>query len=100
MQIKSQSLAICLAISSLAFSQQEQTEVPPVRPFVLPPRVGILNQAPISLEQALSLALANNRDIDSARVDQEKARYAILGARGVYDPRFGLNVYGQKTISP
>ncbi|MBV8843956.1 MAG: TolC family protein [Bryobacterales bacterium] len=98
--LKAKPLALCLAFSSLAFSQQEQTALPPVRPFVLPPRIGILNQAPLSLQQALALALANNRDIDSSRADQEKAHLAILGARGVYDTRFGLNVYGQKAVTP
>jgi HAE1 family hydrophobic/amphiphilic exporter-1 len=100
MRFKNHNLAVCLAISSLAFSQQEQTAVPPVRPFVLPPRIGIFNEAPLTLEQTLALALANNKDIDASRIDQDKARYAVLGARGVFDPRFGLNLYGQKAVTP
>ena len=93
-------LAVCLATSSLAFSQQEQTAVPPVRPFVLPPRIGIFNEAALTLEQMLALALANNRDIEASRIDQEKARYSLLGARGAFDPRVGANLYGQKAVTP
>ena len=100
MQLKFQNLAVCLAISSLAFSQQEQTAVPPVRPFVLSPRIGIFNEAPLTLDQTLALALANNKDVDASRIDQDRARYAVLGARGAFDPRIGANLYGQKTISP
>jgi len=100
MHLTIQNLAVYVAISSLAFSQQEQTSVPPVRPFILPPRIGILNQAPLTLEQALTLALTNNRDIDSSRADQDKARYAVLAARGVYDPRIGASLYGQKAVTP
>jgi HAE1 family hydrophobic/amphiphilic exporter-1 len=94
-------LAVYLAIPTLGFPlQQEQTAVPPVRPFVSPPRIGILNEAPLSLEQTLMLALANNKDIDSSRIDQEKARYSLLAARGVYDPRIGANLYGLKAVTP
>src|SRR5262249_41095924 len=74
-------LAAIAVISSLAFSQQATT-VPPERPFVLPPRIGVFMEAQLTLEQALAMALANNKDIDSSRVDQAKAVYNILAAKG------------------
>src|SRR5579862_9662161 len=87
------------AISSIAFAQ-EGTTVPPVRPFVLPPRIGVFMDARLTLDQALAMALANNKDIDSSRIDQAKALYNVLAAKGSYDPRAGANAYFQKAITP
>ncbi|HEY7333349.1 MAG TPA: TolC family protein [Bryobacteraceae bacterium] len=89
-----------LLFAPAIFPQPEQVAVPPVRPFVLPPRIGIFTQAPLTLDQTLALALANNKDIDSSRIDQTKARYAIIAARGIFDPRAGANAYGQKAVTP
>ena len=89
----------CAAISSIAFAQ-EGTKVPPVRPFVLPPRIGVFMDARLTLEQALAMALANNKDIDASRIDQAKALYNVLAAKGSYDPRAGANTYFQKAVTP
>ncbi|HEY6346304.1 MAG TPA: TolC family protein [Bryobacteraceae bacterium] len=79
---------------------QEQVRVPPVRPFVLSPRIGVSSQAPLTLEQALAMALSNNKDIDSSRVDQAQAAYSVLAARGYFDPRAGANTYLQQATTP
>lgn len=65
------------------------TLVPPARPFRLPPRIGVFAQSEITLQQALALALANNKDIQFSRIDREEADYTLLGAKGVWDPTVG-----------
>jgi outer membrane protein TolC len=68
---------------------QGGASVPPVREFNLPPRIGIIGNRPLSLEETLMMAMANNRDIDISRIDLERAGYNIISAQGVYDPRIG-----------
>lgn len=67
---------------------------------MLPPRIGVFVDAQLTLDSALAMALANNKDIDSARVDQAKTLYNVLAAKGAYDPRIGANLYYQKAITP
>lgn len=89
-----------------AFAQQpapdtdKPTQVPPVREFRLPPRIGVLGEARLTLEQALAMALTNNRDIESSKIDREEADYALLGAQGNYDPLAGAVSGWQKQITP
>jgi outer membrane protein TolC len=78
----------------------ERTLVPPVRPFQLRPRIGVLVETQLSLQQALALALANNKDIESSRIDQEEAEYSLIGARGVYDPVASGTSFWEKQVTP
>jgi outer membrane protein TolC len=78
----------------------ERTLVPPVRPFQLRPRIGVLVETQLSLQQALAMALANNKDIESSRIDQEEAEYSLTGARGVYDPVASGNSFWEKQVTP
>ena len=78
----------------------QSTLVPPVRPFRLPPRIGVFAQSQLTLEQALAMALANNKDIESSRIDREEADYNVMGARGAFDPLVGASSQWQKQISP
>ena len=71
-----------------------------MREFRLPPRIGVLGEARLTLEQALSMALANNRDIESSKIDREEADYVLLGATGAYDPLVGALSGWQKQITP
>ena len=88
-----------LAIASL-LAAQDATKVPPVRPFRLPPRIGVITEARLTLSQTLQMALSNNRDIDSSRIDQDKALLSLIGARGVYDPRILGDSYLQNQTVP
>ena len=76
------------------------TAVPPVREFRLPPRIGVFAEARLSLEQALAMALANNHDIDASKIDREEADYALLGAKGAYDPIASAVSGWQKQVTP
>ncbi len=92
----------CLVLlSPFAWAQQnQQTTVPPPRPFRLPPRVGVFMETQLTLEQTLAMALSNNKDIDSSRIDREKAMYNLIAAKGSYDVRIGANAYDQKSVTP
>ena len=74
------------APGQLSLNEDKPTRVPPVREFRLPPRIGVFGEARLSLEQALAMALMNNHDIESSKIDREEADYAVLGAQGAYDP--------------
>jgi outer membrane protein TolC len=82
-------LIICtLAIGSVAIGQQE--------------RVGVdMNQQrPLALRDALSMALANNKDIEVARENVRIAEFDLRGSQGAYDPRFTTQAFYERIESP
>jgi outer membrane protein TolC len=81
-------------------SRPNSTLVPPVRPFHLPPRTGIETQMEISLDQALTMALANNKDIESARIDRLESDYTLTAAQGAFDPQLNVTSYWEQQITP
>jgi outer membrane protein TolC len=80
----------------------QTTLVPPVREFRLPARVGVFGETRLSLDQALAMALSNNNDIDASKIDREESDYALLGAKGAFDPLVGLGTPSgwQKQVVP
>ena len=107
-------LLIILALSAFtvasAQSEMQQLPVPPVAPDFRAPqkplpelnRVGVdMNrQRPLSLREALSMALENNKDIEVARENVRIAEFDLLGAHGVYDPRFTTQAFYERIESP
>jgi outer membrane protein TolC len=81
-------------------ADQAVTRVPPVRPFVLRPRIGVTTDKELTLQNALAMALANNKDIDGSRIDREKAMNSVSGAKGAFDPKIGGVTSYQKTVTP
>ena len=65
-------------------------------------RVGVdLNrQRPLSMREALSLALENNKDIEVARENVRIAEFDLLGAQGAYDPRLTTQAFYERIESP
>jgi outer membrane protein TolC len=78
----------------------DSTLVPPVRPFRLPPRTGIETQMEVSLDQTLAMALANNKDIESSRIDQLESEYTLTAAQGAYDTQLNVTSYWEQQITP
>ncbi|HEX8097240.1 MAG TPA: TolC family protein, partial [Pyrinomonadaceae bacterium] len=74
----------------------------PARPLPSAERVGVdvSDQMPITLNEAVGLALANNNDIDGSRINVEIAEYHLQAARGVYDPVFSSESYYESRITP
>jgi len=62
--------------------------------------VDVSQQHPLSLRDAISMALENNKDIEVARDNVKIAEYDLLGARGAYDPKLNLTSFYERTKSP
>ncbi len=65
-------------------------------------RVGVdmEQQRPLSLREALTAALENNKDIEVARHNVKIAEFDLLGSRGAYDPRLSSSTYFERIKSP
>jgi outer membrane protein len=89
---------------------QLPADPPPVAPdFEAPPRplpsaervgVDMMNQAALTLRDAIALALQNNNDIDASRVNVEVAEFDLTAAQGVYDPVFSSESYYESRTTP
>jgi HAE1 family hydrophobic/amphiphilic exporter-1 len=113
-------LLLIVGVSSNTSAQQpaaspelgkiQQLPVPPVAPdFRAAPkplpeltRVGVdlTQQHPLSLREAISLALENNKDIEVARENVRIAEFDLRGAQGLYDPRFTTGAFYERAENP
>jgi len=104
-------IIIALVGSSVATAQEiQQLPVPSIAPDFRAPqkplpelnRVGVdMNQQrPLSLRDALSMALENNKDIEVARENVRIAEFDLLGAKGVYDPRLVTTAFYERAENP
>ncbi|HKR12762.1 MAG TPA: TolC family protein [Pyrinomonadaceae bacterium] len=105
---------ILISVCGWAIAQEkpqiQQLPVPPVAPDFRAPqkslpeltRVGVdMNQQrPLSLRDALSMALANNKDIEVARENVRIAEFDLQGAQGIYDPRFNMTAFYERAENP
>jgi outer membrane protein TolC len=74
----------------------------PLRPLPSAERVGVdmTNQMPMALEEAITLALQNNNDIDSSKINVQIAEFNLRGARGIYDPQLLGESYYERRTTP
>src|SRR6185369_14589025 len=105
-------IVLALSLSSVATAQSEmqQLPVPPVAPDYRAPqkplpelnRVGVdMNrQHPLGLREALSMALANNKDIEVARENVRIAEFDLLGSQGAYDPKLNFTTFYERFENP
>src|SRR4030095_1434995 len=65
-------------------------------------RIGVerADQQPLTLREAITLALRNNKDIEIARDNVKIAEFDLLTARGSYDPKFSAQSYFEKIKKP
>ena len=89
-------LSIILGLSLYPVASAQQKPMPEMS------RVGVdTNQAhPLSLREALAMALENNKDIEVARQNVRIAEFDYLGAQGLYDPRFTTQAFYERIESP
>lgn len=75
---------------------------PPIRPLPSAERVGVeaANQLPLTLDEAIELALRNNNDIDSSRINVKIAEENLKGARGAYDPVMSSESFYESRTTP
>ena len=96
---------IVLGVSSIANAQEDIKKLPvpviapdfraPQKPLPELSRVGVdmNNQRPLSMREALAMALENNKDIEVARENVRIAEFDVLGAQGAYDPRLTTQAF-------
>ena len=74
----------------------------PSRPLPEIGRVGVdmTDQRPLTLREALEMALLNNKDIEVSRHNVRAAEFDLSGARGAYDPRFSSLSYYERSETP
>ena len=74
----------------------------PIRPLPSAERVGVdlTNQLPLTLEEAIEMALQNNNDIDTSRNDVQIAEFNLRAAKGIYDPNIISENYFESATSP
>ena len=65
-------------------------------------RVGVTpsDAQPLTLNEAIRLALENNNDIQASRIDVEKAEHNLTASRGAYDPLLFSESYFERTSTP
>ena len=65
-------------------------------------RVGVdaSQQRPLTMREALEMALTNNKDIEVARDNVRIAEFDLLGAHGAYDPKFSTQSYYERIKTP
>jgi HAE1 family hydrophobic/amphiphilic exporter-1 len=88
-----------IALISMTFSgaQAQTNNEKPV-----PERVGVetADALPLSLNEAIRLALENNNDIRTSRIDVEKAEHKLTARRGAYDPQLFSETYFERSSTP
>ncbi len=61
--------------------------------------VDMMQQQPLSLKEAITLALENNKDIEVSRQNVRIAEFDLRAANGFYDPKFtGQTFYERATV--
>ncbi|HEX8734035.1 MAG TPA: TolC family protein [Pyrinomonadaceae bacterium] len=65
-------------------------------------RVGVdmMQQRPLTLREAIMMALENNKDIEVTRENVRIAEFDLQSARGVYEPRFTGQTYYERATVP
>ncbi|MEP6946495.1 MAG: TolC family protein [Acidobacteriota bacterium] len=74
----------------------------PPSPMPSTERVGVDNsdQLPLTIEQAVEMALKNNNNIEASRKDVHITDFDLKGARGVYDPLINSQGYYESRTTP
>jgi outer membrane protein TolC len=74
----------------------------PQRPLPSAERIGVnvADQLPLTLNDAIRMALKNSNDIDESRIDVQIAEFNLKATRGVYDPLFSSESYYERATTP
>lgn len=74
----------------------------PARPMPSSERIGVdvSDQLPLTLQDAITLALRNNNNIDTARKEVEIAEFGLRAADGAYDPNFFTDSFYERRTTP
>lgn len=80
-------------LATTAIETLAQKETQPIE------RVGVNGKdaTPLTLNEAIRLALQNNNDIQASRIDVEKAEHNLTASRGAYDPLMFSETYFERS---
>ena len=92
--------AIILSLALLCGVAAAQDPTPSPTPSPTPVvEVDMTAQRPMSVREAIALALENNRDIEVTRKNVKIAEFDLQAARGFYQPRLtGRTAYERSTL--
>ena len=103
-------MTLLAAVAGFCAEQQSQTSGPldvrqtvkvqPLGETVIPLRVGVVGQMNLTLPDVIQRVLANDPDIEVARINRQEADYNINGAKGFYDPVFGVLAQHSRAVTP
>lgn len=62
--------------------------------------VDMMQQKPLSLKEAITLALENNKDIEVSRQSVQLAEFDLTAGEGFYEPRFSGNTQYERATIP
>jgi Outer membrane protein len=66
----------------------------------LPPRVGVMGEVQITLDEVVASVLANNQNIQSAELARRVARLDLIAARAAYDPTLTFDTRYLREVIP
>ena len=92
-------LAITLAVVP---ARAQEEAAPAASPPPQPPRVGVAAAPPLplTLADAVRLAVEHNADVAVARLETQAARQAVRAAEGIFDPVFVPSLSYQRQVTP
>ena len=81
-------------------TQPNFTKPLPPMPDMTRVGVDVENQLPITLQDAVEMALKNSNDIEASRKSVRISDFALRAAKGVYDPVFNSQTYYESRTTP
>jgi HAE1 family hydrophobic/amphiphilic exporter-1 len=105
-QTPGQNVGVSTGIAPAELPQEPPVVAPnytaPLRPLPSAERVGVevADGLPMTLNDAIRLALKNNNDIDASRIDVQVAEYNLTAVRGVYDPLLSSENFFERATTP
>lgn len=105
-QTPTQSIGISAGVAPAVLPDDPPPVAPnfqaPVRPLPSAGRVGVdvTDQLPLSLAEAITLALQNNNDIDSSKISVKMAEFDLRAVQGIYDPVISSQNYYERRTTP
>ncbi len=97
-------LALLFAIAGLAQAPPPApspgVQLEALQKIQIPFRVGILGQTNLTLEEVIQRVLADDPDLQIARIQQEEAGYSVMAAQGYYDPVVAMQAYRSRAVTP
>jgi len=79
---------------------RSRVELEPFQEVQVPPRVGVAGQYAVTLQRVIERVLANNPDLQIARIARQEADYNVTAAEGYYDPSVGFEAHRYRSETP